>query len=327
MEKQIQTDFRRNFYTNDDSGKIYIISLLAPFLVMLLFSMLGVSIATAAGLSSENMQEYLWFTIPYAFAGQLTFLATFFIYNKMAKVKNSAVGLNFKIGWKRTLIAIAVGIVALFGIQYFISLCDMALVAVGYPMQDNISILPLNNFGWYILNLFVLALLPAICEELIFRGVVLKGLRRNFSDITAVLLSALMFCLMHGNLQQFAYTFLLGVVLGWIATRTGSIFSSMIVHFVNNFIVITLAFIEEMTSWSMYIDFSWWFVLVALLLLCVTGVIIFLIDMFFFKHKNDVEEEKEREKRPSLFLIISLAVGVVLLILMTIMNFMPDGSV
>ena len=147
----------------------------------------------------------------------------------------------------------------------------MALISVGYPMDTTVSILPLDNFGWYILNLLVLALLPAICEELIFRGVVLKGLRRNFSDITAVLLSALMFCLMHGNLQQFAYTFLLGVVLGWIATRTGSIFSSMIVHFVNNFIVITMAFIEQMTSWSMSIEFSWWFVLLALLLLCVTG--------------------------------------------------------
>ena len=89
MEKQIQTDFRRNFYTNDDSGKIYIISLLAPFLVMFLFSMLGVSIANAAGLSADNMQDYLWFTIPYAFAGQLTFLATFFIYNKVAKVKKT----------------------------------------------------------------------------------------------------------------------------------------------------------------------------------------------------------------------------------------------
>ena len=198
----------------------------------------------------------------------------------------------------------------------------MALISVGYPMDTTVSILPLDNFGWYILNLLVLALLPAICEELIFRGVVLKGLRRNFSDITAVLLSALMFCLMHGNLQQFAYTFLLGVVLGWIATRTGSIFSSMIVHFVNNFIVITMAFIEQMTSWSMSIEFSWWFVLLALLLLCVTGVIIFLIDMFFFKHKNDVEEVKEREKRPSLFLIISWAVAVVLLVLSTIMNFM-----
>ena len=66
--------------------------------------------------------------------------------------------------------------------------------------------------------LLVFAWLPAVCEELTFRGFILTGLQRRFRPRTAVLLSSFLFSLLQMNVFQFVPTFLLGVVLGYLTT-------------------------------------------------------------------------------------------------------------
>jgi sodium transport system permease protein len=82
--------------------------------------------------------------------------------------------------------------------------------------------------------LIVLAVLPALCEELAFRGFILSGLKRRFPTWTAVLLSSFLFALFQMNVFQFAPHFLLGVVLALIALRTGSVAPAMVFHLVYN---------------------------------------------------------------------------------------------
>jgi sodium transport system permease protein len=77
----------------------------------------------------------------------------------------------------------------------------------------------------------VLALLPAVCKEIAFRGFILTGLRRRFSAWTAILLSSFLFAAFHMNVFMLAPAFLLGVVLGVLAVRSGSVFPGMILHF------------------------------------------------------------------------------------------------
>ncbi len=74
-----------------------------------------------------------------------------------------------------------------------------------------------------------LALLPALCEELVYRGIVFSGFR-NTSLKTAVLMNALLFGLMHLNLQQFFYAFAMGLVFALLRYRTGSIFYPFVCH-------------------------------------------------------------------------------------------------
>lgn len=316
-----QRNFRRNYYTSDDSGKIYIASLLAPFLVLFLWMMLSNSIVSTIG---EKLDGQLWYLIISSILGQLAFLATFLIYNKMAKVAFSATNVKFKLGWRNILICLVVAVVALFGIQYFISCVDHVLSLIGYSLKND-PILPLDNFGWFILNVFVLAFLPAVCEELIFRGVILSGLRKNMSDMSAIALSAFMFALMHGSLQQLVYPFLLGLIFGLIVVRTGSTFASMLIHFTNNFLVILFTYMQNVVGFEMLgFTNSWWFYLLSIGLLILSGVIIYLIDKFHFKHKNQTETEK-LGTRPSLFVWIGLAVAGVMLLFSIISNFI-SGS-
>ncbi|MFW6171664.1 MAG: ABC transporter permease subunit/CPBP intramembrane protease, partial [Planctomycetota bacterium] len=85
---------------------------------------------------------------------------------------------------------------------------------------------------WAILGL--LALTPAICEELAFRGFILSGLRHLGSKWEAILISSLFFGITHGILQQSISAVMLGMVLGFVAIQTGSLFPAIIFHFTYN---------------------------------------------------------------------------------------------
>ncbi len=82
--------------------------------------------------------------------------------------------------------------------------------------------------------LFVMALVPAICEELVFRGFIFSGLERNKGHVRAILISALLFGLSHGVLQQTLTATLMGLLLGWIAYRTGGVICAIAFHGAHN---------------------------------------------------------------------------------------------
>ena len=84
-----------------------------------------------------------------------------------------------------------------------------------------------------VLSCIVLAVVPAFCEEFLFRGAVLTNLL-PFGRGTAILVSALTFSLMHQNLAQFLYAFGAGILLGYLYEKTGSIWNGVILHLCNN---------------------------------------------------------------------------------------------
>jgi sodium transport system permease protein len=85
-----------------------------------------------------------------------------------------------------------------------------------------------------LLELLCLALLPAICEELAFRGFILSGLHRRFRPRNAVLLSSFLFALFHLNVFLFLPAFVLGVVLGLLTVRSRSVVPAVLFHFLYN---------------------------------------------------------------------------------------------
>ena len=82
--------------------------------------------------------------------------------------------------------------------------------------------------------LLVICLAPAICEELAFRGFILSGLRRMGHKWGAIVLSALFFGLAHGILQQSIGATVIGIVIGYVAVKTGSLLPGMVYHAVHN---------------------------------------------------------------------------------------------
>jgi sodium transport system permease protein len=84
------------------------------------------------------------------------------------------------------------------------------------------------------LALFVLALLPAVCEELAFRGFILSGFRRLGHKWTAIIGTSIFFALTHSVFQQSLLACLVGVVIGFVAVQTGSLLPAIAFHFVHN---------------------------------------------------------------------------------------------
>lgn len=85
-----------------------------------------------------------------------------------------------------------------------------------------------------VLQFFTIAVVPAFVEEFLFRGVVLSNLL-PYGRTHAIVFSSLLFALMHQNVGQFFYTSVAGLILGYIYVQTGSIWGSVLLHFVNNF--------------------------------------------------------------------------------------------
>lgn len=83
-------------------------------------------------------------------------------------------------------------------------------------------------------NVLLVAVLPAACEELVFRGYLYKKLIR-FGEVPYILLSGFFFGTFHGNLEQAFYAFVLGCWLAFLVCRTGSAVYGMLLHFLINF--------------------------------------------------------------------------------------------
>ena len=115
-----------------------------------------------------------------------------------------------------------------------------------------------NDYGIYGAILKVVIIAPVI-EELIFRGVIMHGLMRNYSKYTAVVVSALMFALFHLNPWQFPATFILGLLLGMVMLRTRNIYLCILGHAINNGLVLfSIQFAGEIqkTSFSQSSKFN-----------------------------------------------------------------------
>lgn len=89
------------------------------------------------------------------------------------------------------------------------------------------------------LSLFLMAFTPAILEEFAMRGIIISNYR-NKSVLTTCIVSGLFFGMFHMNLNQFFYAFVMGIIMSFVVHITGSIFSSIIMHFTINASSLTL---------------------------------------------------------------------------------------
>ena len=95
--------------------------------------------------------------------------------------------------------------------------------------------------GVFTFAILLVAFTPAICEEALFRGPILRGLRTRLSPLGAAVATGLLFGLYHGDVWRFIPVAVLGFAFSAIALATDSIVPAMIAHFTNNACLIALA--------------------------------------------------------------------------------------
>ena len=156
------------------------------------------------------------------------------------------------------------------GAEMLLNLCGLS-VAVGLEAlntdPDNISLV---LYG---------CLLAPVTEELLFRGLVLRSLM-PYGKRLAIFLSALTFGLFHGNLIQAPFAFLVGLVLGYVATEY-SVIWSMVLHLINNLVMgemltrLTMDLPVELANtifWAVFLFFG------------IAALVILVVNRFSIRH-------------------------------------------
>lgn len=283
---------KRNFYTDFDGGLAYLFAIVVPIIVGMILNLIFSPIAAAKGLESFTQSPLLYSLYILFVNGSL--LGVFFVYNKVAKTNFVRAGLiKFKFGWVNLIMSIVVAIVTLFGSLYLINYLTYLMKQIGYNPDGSLP-LPLTNAGWLVLNLLLLAVLPAICEELVFRGIVFNGLRK-FGNVAAIFISALFFALAHGSAMQFFYQFALGLVLAAVVYKTGSIVASMVTHFVNNATVVVYNYIAVRQGISETEVFTPNLIAISFLVAILAGLVLWLILRGVKERKGKTEEISANE--------------------------------
>ena len=103
-------------------------------------------------------------------------------------------------------------------------------------------------------SFLVVAIFAPIFEEWLCRGMVLRGLLTKMKPVWAIVVSALFFAVIHANPWQALNAFLIGLVMGYVYYKTGSLILTMIIHFVNNGSAVVLSNIESLKDYDYWID-------------------------------------------------------------------------
>ncbi len=178
-----------------------------------------------------------------------------------------------------------------------------------FGYQDTPILIPSLDGVGLIGVLFIVAVLPAVFEELLFRGILLKGMK-SFGTVGAVLINGAMFALYHQNPAQTMYQFCCGVAFAFVAIRAGSILPTVLSHFLNNALVIVL-----MKYGATDLQGS---ALIVVLIVSIFCLIASLVWLFFFdKGKNVAGGEVEKTERKHFFSYAS--VGIIMYALTWIM--------
>jgi membrane protease YdiL (CAAX protease family) len=103
-------------------------------------------------------------------------------------------------------------------------------------LQDIFSSILANEY--IILSIILAGIIPAFAEEMFFRGVILSGFKDNYSRKKAIIISSLLFGLIHLNPWQFVTAFIIGLISAWICLQIKSILPSIYMHLFNNMLIV-----------------------------------------------------------------------------------------
>ena len=305
-------------YSVKDSSISFMLALILPsiFAFVLIF-ILG--IIDKSLITNSTVSKIISTTV-----SQLSFLAIFFFITKLRKisVKNSLP--TSKINFKQILILILIAFSCLFLISPIINVLDEFLIGIGVTAQNlPISLSKPINFVYLLLTLGIFA---PICEEFLFRGLILSGLKEKGNKF-AILISSLMFVLIHLSLHQTVYQFILGIILAIIVLLSNNIFSAILVHFINNAFVLIINYINPL-----FFDYNFLsrnYIILAIVLFIFGIFVIFELLKLFKKNCNKniddkiktINKENENifiKRSNNLYLTIGLIVGVLLWIITVI---------
>lgn len=131
------------------------------------------------------------------------------------------------------------------------------------------------------------SVIAPIVEELIFRGLIFNGFRKNYNGFVAVFMSALLFALFHLNPWQIPATFVLGLLLGWLMLRTNNILLAIIGHSINNtWVLLTVTYWQDLHESPIYLLEHKQFLMLSALVILLSIVLIYFTSIPWRKKRR-----------------------------------------
>ena len=209
-------------------------------------------------------------------------------------------------------VGLGIGVLASYATNYL----QLGLEAVGIGITMPEYEVPVTVPG-IILYVIALTVAPAFIEEIIFRGIVMQSLRR-FGDIFALVASALIFGIFHLNLIQMPYAFILGLCIGYLVMRSGSLWVGILIHFVNNSVAVVFEFLYPNMTEEAWIMANSVYNLICVILSVIAIAVLLMKykDMFRFEPSRSVLAPGKRTlyflTSPALILAMLAAVAMTL---------------
>lgn len=274
-----------------DSSRIFLKIIIYSFVLSLALTLIYSIICAQYGITINEFNSIEAVALINAFIMEIFFVVIYFLYMQRYSISVvKANRLNKPISWQQIAI-----IIVLMGFIYvlsspFCTVFESFLEYTGYKLNElNIK---LDNPLSIILCLLFLGIIPGFIEEFIFRGAILQGLKK-YGKWFAIIVSSLLFMLIHGNIQQTIYQFGCGVIFGILVWETGSIWSSIIIHCANNTLGITLqSLVDCGVIASTTTEITWIYVLLSFILIAIlVFIVIFaikLIKKYQLKNVNNL---------------------------------------
>lgn len=194
------------------------------------------------------------------------------------------------------LIALPLGIAVCFTTIGVSSVWTGLLRLTGYTVPTPVDNKPQSFvFGYFIVDVLLTAVLPAVCEEFAMRGGVLSTWRNSRKTLVCVLICGLTFGLFHQNVRQVFYTALFGMLAAYMTIKTKSIFPAMLMHFGNN---LTSVYIDYATEYgwavggNMYAAESTPFLVVAIVSASALSVVLVVL-MLYIRDRKIINKKRE----------------------------------
>lgn len=128
-------------------------------------------------------------------------------------------------------LSICLGFVLFFINTYVADIFFTILSFLGYDNSINIALNTNYKIG---LDFVLTAIIPGFCEEVLHRGMFMRGCKKQGFTRYGLLFSSILFGLIHLNIQQFFYAMILGGLMSIVVIVSDSIYPAMIIHFMNN---------------------------------------------------------------------------------------------
>jgi hypothetical protein len=184
-------------------------------------------------------------------------------------------------GWRNALLGMLLLLVSVPLVLYLFQINKMIpMPEIFTEMEEKANkaikvLLRMDNFGEFTGNMLLIALLPAVGEELVFRGVVQQQLMRRISNPWwALALSAAIFSFFHFQFEGFLSRVLLGFLLGWLYWETRNFWVPVIAHFFNNGVQVVAQYASNdknsVVDLEQDVQVPWFVALLSLFMVLVT---------------------------------------------------------